>query len=261
VDSVMQIELWPIDRPRAYAKNARKWSAKAVEKIAASLREFGFRQPIVVDKDGVIVIGHLRLAGAKHLKLQQVPVHVAADLSPDQIKALRLADNRLHEEASWIEDLIGADLFDLKLTGFDLSATGFETLELDTLLGNKAPDAAEDECPEVPEAPVSVLGDLWQLGPHRVLCGDSTDESSVLRLLSPASGIPQPFLMVTDPPYGVEYDPKWRDALDDINRSKGKVTHDDKSDWTEAHRLFLGDVAYVWHAETFSAWSARHFSR
>lgn len=131
----MLIEDWSIERPIPYAKNARKWSASAVEKIAASLREFGFRQPIVVDGAGVIVIGHLRLAGAKSLGLKTVPVHVASDLKPAQIAALRLADNRLHEEAQWIDDLLGVELMDLSKLGFDLGATAFDRGDIAKLLG------------------------------------------------------------------------------------------------------------------------------
>jgi len=122
-------EWWPIARPKPYPKNARKWSQKAVEKVAASIREFGWRQPIVVDAHDVIVIGHLRLAAAHFLKLAQVPVHVAGDLSAAQIKALRLADNRTHEEAVWDLDLLGPEMLDLKGLNFDLALTGFEMNE------------------------------------------------------------------------------------------------------------------------------------
>src|SRR5438552_2036564 len=121
--SEMAVSLWPIDRPKPYPRNARKWSKSAVEKVAASIREFGFRQPIVCDVDDVIVIGHLRLAAAKHLELREVPVHVAADLSPAQIKALRIADNRTHEEADWIEDMLSGELSELKGMELDLGLT------------------------------------------------------------------------------------------------------------------------------------------
>src|ERR1700730_13660315 len=103
--AALAVAMWPITRPRPYAKNARKWSGKAIEKVAASIREFGWRQPIVCDKDDEIIIGHLRLAAAHHLCLQEVPVHVAGDLTPSQVKALRIADNRTHEEGDWIEEL------------------------------------------------------------------------------------------------------------------------------------------------------------
>src|SRR5262245_23827757 len=109
----MIIELWPIDRPRPYPKNARQWTSKAIEKVAASIRVFGFRQPIVVDSQDTIIIGHLRLAAARHLNLTEVPVHVAADLSPAQVKALRIADNRVHEESDWDLALLAPEIADL----------------------------------------------------------------------------------------------------------------------------------------------------
>jgi ParB-like chromosome segregation protein Spo0J len=117
----MIIELWPIDRPKPYPKNARKWSASAVDKVAASIREFGFRQPIVVDREGVIIIGHLRLAAAKKLGLKEAPVHVALDLTPAQVKGLRLADNRVHEESEWDLALLAPEIADLRALAFDVS--------------------------------------------------------------------------------------------------------------------------------------------
>ncbi len=130
--SPMSIEMWPIDGPVPYAKNARRWDAKAIEKVANSIKEFGWRQPIVCDKEDVIVIGHLRIAAARYLGLKEVPVHVAADLTPQQIKALRIADNCTHEEAVWDNNLLGTELIDLKLQEFDLDVTGFETDEIIT---------------------------------------------------------------------------------------------------------------------------------
>jgi len=194
---VLTIVMWPIARPQPYPKNARKWSQSAIEKIAASIREFGWVQPIVCDAFDVIVIGHLRLEGAKFLGLTEVPVHVAANLTPAQIKALRIADNRLHEEADWIDDMLNEELLDLKGFDFDLGLTGFDAREVSKRIDT--PDEAEDEVPPVPIAPVTRLGDLWLLGPHRVLCGDSTNVDSVSRLFAGQ----KPDLCVTDPPYGI----------------------------------------------------------
>jgi hypothetical protein len=126
----MHIEWWPIERPKPYAKNARRWSADAIQKIAGSIREFGWAQPIVCDSVDVIIIGHLRLAGARYLGLDRVPVYVADKLTPEQVKALRIADNRLHEESSWDNLLLGSDLIDLKAANFNLDVTGFETSEI-----------------------------------------------------------------------------------------------------------------------------------
>src|SRR5512135_75173 len=201
----MNIELWPIDKPIPYARNARKISEAAVAKVAASIKEFGWRQPIVVDQEGVIIAGHTRLLAAQRLGLKTVPVHVAANLTPAQIKAYRLMDNRSHEEAEWDMELLPLELEDLKALDFDLGLTGFDERELGKLLGSgRHPD--EDVVPEVPENPASKPGDLWLLGDlphqHRVLCGDSTSPEALVRLL----GDRKPNLMVTDPPYGIELD-------------------------------------------------------
>ena len=131
----MKIELWPIDRPVEYARNARRISDAAVDKVAASIKEFGWRQPIVVDTDGVIVVGHTRRRAAQKLGLAEVPVHIATDLTPAQVKAYRLMDNRSGEEAKWDYELLGLELQDMQqLADIDLSLTGFEQFELDPLL-------------------------------------------------------------------------------------------------------------------------------
>lgn len=119
-----EIEIWPIDRPKDYPKNARKWSAKAVEKVASSIREYGWRQPVVVDAEGVIVIGHLRRTAGRSIGFAEVPVHVARDLTPEQVRGLRLMDNRSHEEAGWDFDLLGPELIDLQRLGFGLEVDG-----------------------------------------------------------------------------------------------------------------------------------------
>src|SRR5215468_4870936 len=130
----MLVEMWPTERPIEYARNARKITAAAVDKVAASIQEFGFRQPIVVDKEGVVIVGHVRLRAAKQLRLSEVPVHVAANLTPAQVKAYRLMDNRSHEEVEWNMEMLGAELFELKDLDVELVLTGFNARELDTLL-------------------------------------------------------------------------------------------------------------------------------
>src|SRR5712692_7046355 len=258
----LSVVWWPIDRPKPYPKNARKWGKSAIEKVAASIKSFGWVQPIVCDRDDVIVIGHLRLAAAHFLGLTEVPVHVVSNLSPTQIKALRIADNRTHEEADWIEDLLSAELLDLKSLDFDLGLTGFDSRELSALIDQ--PNAAEDEIPPVPIAPVSRPGDLWLLGPHRVLCGDCTDAGSVARLL----GEREPSLMVCDPPYGIQLDSEWRDRAG-LNghgpaepsymkhRTEGHhettISGDTRADWSDAFALVPSlEIAYVWHASVFT---------
>jgi DNA modification methylase len=195
-------EMWPIDKPIDYPKNARKWTQQAIDKVAMSIREFGWRQPVVVDSQGVIVIGHLRRLAGKSIGCTECPVHVARDLSPEKIRALRLADNRSGQEATWDMDLLASEFLDLKGLDIDLSFTAFDTKELDALL--LTPNAAEDDVPPVPEVPTSRLGDLWVMGGHRLLCGDCRDLPSVMRVVE--GGVCN--LVVTSPPYAEqrEYD-------------------------------------------------------
>jgi ParB-like chromosome segregation protein Spo0J len=167
----LAIELWPIARPVPYAKNARVVSPRAVETLAASIREFGWRQPIVCDVKDVIIMGHTRLLAAQALGLAEVPVHVARTLTPAQVSALRLADNRTADETSWDIELVKDAMAELVELHYDTSMTGFTEKEVEALFaggGLTEPDAV----PEVPANPVSIAGDLWILGgakcPH---CG------------------------------------------------------------------------------------------
>jgi ParB-like chromosome segregation protein Spo0J len=196
----VNIELWPVSRPTPYARNARKIPQKAVDKVAASIKEFGWKQPIVVDAEGVIVVGHTRLLAAQKLGLSEVPVLVASDLTPAQVKAYRLMDNRVHQETDWDIGLLSVEIGDLHVASVDLLTTGFDPAEIEKLLQPSADqDAAANEAPALPENPVSREGDLWLCGPHRVLCGDSTSEEATQLACGAAEGLPAPFLMVTDP--------------------------------------------------------------
>lgn len=241
------IEL-PLGQIIPYARNPRR-NEKAVAAVAASIAEFGWRQPIVVDENMVVLAGHTRLEAARQLGLETAPVHVARGLTEAQARAFRIMDNRSAQNAEWDEDLLGLELGDLLEAEFDLGLTGFTEDELNSLLNGLAgegagPQEGEDEIPETPEEPVSRPGDLWVLGNHRLLCGDSTVATDVERVLD---GV-KPLLMVTDPPYGVEYDPGWRNQAGAAKtRRTGKVLNDDRADWREAWALFPGDVAYVWH--------------
>lgn len=252
----MQIDLRPIDSIKPYPGNPRV-NDSAVDAVAASLKEFGFRQPIVVDADGVIVVGHTRWKAAKRLGLAMVPVHVAVDLTPAQAKAYRIADNATGEIAEWDKLLLPIELSALQQMDVDLGLLGFDPDELDRILAGDGKDGLTDpdDVPPVPVIPVTQAGDLWTLGDHRVLCGDATMKADVSRLLNGAV----PFLMVTDPPYGVDYDPEWRhrSGLNDSERI-GRVTNDDRVDWTDAYRLFPGHVAYVWHAGRYAAELSGH---
>lgn len=248
----MDIELWDIGRPKPYEGNPRKLPEKAIKKVAASIKEFGFRSPIVVDEQEVILAGHTRLQAAKSLGLRQVPVHVAIGLTEAQARAYRIADNRVAQETDWLDDALKLELDALNDLGFDLDLTGFDSIELTKLIASEEDAARAEETPDVPANAVTILGDVWIMGKHRIVCGDSTDANVVEKVLNGVS----PHLMVTDPPYGVEYSADWRDeALGGKagGRATGKVQNDGKADWTEAWSLFPGDVAYIWHAGRHAA--------
>src|SRR5688572_26370627 len=236
-----------------YARNARTHSDEQVAQIAASIREFGFLNPVIIDGDKGLIAGHGRLLAAQKLGLEQVPAIEARHLTEAQRRAYVLADNKLALNAGWDIDLLKVELSDLADAGFDLELTGFSGLELADLFVEKTDGLTEpDAIPALQDVAVSELGDVWVLGRHRIVCGDSTTVESVDKALN---GV-VPHLMVTDPPYGVEYDPKWRAEVNgdgpDSKRAVGKVLNDDRADWREAWALFPGDVAYVWHAGIFS---------
>jgi ParB-like chromosome segregation protein Spo0J len=163
MNSEMLVEMWPVERLIEYARNARKITQAAVDKVAASLKEFDWRQPIVVDKFDVIIVGHVRLRAAKKLGTTHVPVHVATNLTPAQVKAYRLMDNRSHEEVEWDFELLGAELLELKDLDISMVLTGFNARELDTLLRDPAVDEKADQAPPLPEIAASQPGDLWLL--------------------------------------------------------------------------------------------------
>ena len=247
----MKVALTPVGQVVPYARNPRKNDA-AVAKVAASIKEFGFRQPIVVDEEMVVIAGHTRLLAARQLGVAKVPVHIAEGLTDTQAKAYRLADNRTGQDAEWDMDLLGLEMRDLDAEGFDLDLTGFGEMELQSLMADKTEGLTDpDAVPPVPDDPVTKMGDVWLLGRHRLMCGDSTVETDVSALL----GDVKPHLMVTDPPYGVEYDATWRGKAGHAALGKnrtGVVEHDDRADWTEAWALFPGNIVYVWHGGLMS---------
>src|SRR5437870_7782311 len=168
----MKVQLRPITSIRPYDRNPRL-NDQAVDAVAASIREFGFRQPIVVDEQGLIIVGHTRYKAALKLGLEMVPVHVAVGLTPAQIKAYRLADNQTASLAQWNYDLLPLELAELQTMNFDLNLTGFSAEDLLRLLGGPttAGLADPDDVPEPPDEATSRPGDLWLLGRHRLLCG------------------------------------------------------------------------------------------
>ncbi len=200
------VEHWPLDRLRAYARNPRTHSDAQVAQIAASIVEFGWTNPVLVAGDGTVIAGHGRLDAARRLGLSMVPVLVLDHLSEAQRRAYVIADNKLALNAGWNDELLAAELHALNGDGFNLELTGFDETELDRLMaplddeagaGGDATDAA-DEAPEPPRNPVSRSGDLWRMGEHRLLCGDSTDGAAIARLMESERAA----LLFTSPPYG-----------------------------------------------------------
>ncbi|WP_099863760.1 site-specific DNA-methyltransferase [Pararhizobium haloflavum] len=273
-DTAFDGRLVPIADLTPNPRNARTHPEDQIEQIAGAMREFGFTNPILADIDdgGVIIAGHgrrlaamklleagdpIRLPSGRNLPAGFVPVIDCSNWSEEQRRAYTLADNRLAETSEWDDELLKLELTFLSEAEFDLGLTGFDTKSLDRLLkfGGNAGEADPEETPEAPEAPVSLPGDIWLLGNHRIICGDSTDAETVAALL----GGEKPHLMVTDPPYGVEYDAAFRNGILRENgtvvgaRAVGKVLNDDRADWREAWALFPGEVAYVWHAGIHAA--------
>lgn len=247
-----KVERRQIDNLIPYARNARTHSDEQVLQIAASIREWGWTVPVLVDETGGLIAGHGRVMAAKKLGLSEVPVMVAAGWSDAKKRAYVLADNKLALNADWDNELLRVELAELRELEFDMPLTGFSDDELASLLADKTVGLTDpDDTPDPPAEPVSALGDVWLLGRHRLVCGDCTAVESVDKALN---GV-KPHLMVTDPPYGVEYEADWRnkalrsDGTAIGGRAVGKVLNDDKADWREAWALFPGDVAYIWHAD------------
>lgn len=229
--------------------NARTHPKSNVEAIVASLRRFGQAEPLIVQAGTRrVVAGHGRLMGMKALGWTECDV-VELAVSATDAAALGVALNRTAELADWDDGALARILEQLQVEDGGLDGVGFSTSEIDRLLAELAP-AADDAVVEPPANPVTRRGDVFLLGKHRVACGDSTDAGDVARALGGA----RPFLMVTDPPYGVEYDPEWRKraGINDSDRM-GTVKNDSRVDWSAAWALFTGDVAYVWHAGRFAS--------
>ncbi|MCG3122054.1 MAG: hypothetical protein GIKADHBN_00430 [Phycisphaerales bacterium] len=225
----MHVELRTIADIKPYDHNPRR-NDGAVEAVANSIREYGFRQPIVVDADGVIVVGHTRWKAAQKLGMSEVPVHVARELTPEQARAYRIADNRTALIAEWDEDLLSSELAALKALDVDLSMLGFDDAELQNYLNPPTTVGLvdEDDVPEPPDEATTRPGDLWVLGQHRLLCGDSSKVEDLDRLLAGAAIN----LCNTDPPYNVRVEPRSNNAIVaglssfSLARSKSKGDHD-----------------------------------
>jgi len=213
-----KLEHWPIERLLPYIRNARTHSEEQIAQIAASIAEFGFTNPILAGSDGVIVAGHGRLAAARKLGLAAVPVVVLEHLTPTQRRALVIADNKIAEHAGWDEELLRLELAELQEADFDLALTGFDADELLEIMAGEETttqgNTDEDAAPEAPVTPVSKPGDIWIMGKHRLLCGDSTEAASYTLLMAGEKA----HMVVTDPPYGVNYANSAKDQLRGTNR-------------------------------------------
>jgi DNA modification methylase len=240
---------WPLSKFVPYGRNPRK-NDHAIERMVACIHEFGFKIPILARSNGEIVDGHLRLKAAQKLGLDEVPVILCDEWTEAQVKAFRLLVNRSATWAEWDSELVALEMDELKALDFDLALTGFDPLEIDEFLFAEETNDLDGDVPQLAQQAVTRPGDLWICDQHRVLCGDSTSADAVALLLGPA----QPVLMVTDPPYGVDCDPTWRERAGlGRQRQTGTMRNDDQVDWSEAYRLFPGDVAYVWHAGVHAA--------
>jgi site-specific DNA-methyltransferase (adenine-specific) len=245
----MNVELIAVSRLKPYEGNPRHNDA-AVDAVAASIREFGWRVPIVVDEEMVIVAGHTRYKAALKLGMTEVPVHVARGLTPEQARAYRIADNQTATLSQWDEDKLPFELMELQKADFDLTLTGFPEDEILRLLTQPTPDGNcdPDEVPELPAEPITKPGDLWFLGKHRLLCGDATKPEDIARVMADAKAD----LLLTDPPYNVGYEGKTAEKLTIANDTMDSAAYRKflGSAFTAATKhLKPGSSFYLWHAD------------
>lgn len=242
---------------KPHPRNPKVHPETQIDSLSGSIEEFGVTRAIVVDENDQILAGHgQRLAGMKR-GIEEMPVFVARGWSEDKKLAFMIADNRLSEIAGYDDSMLRENIAALQLAGFNMNTLGFDPPSLQQILGLKTGLTDPEAVPPVPERPVSRLGDAWVMGRHRLACGDATKAADVARAL----GDCKPNLMVTDPPYGVNYDPAWRvsakhadgSPLSTGKVSMGAVNNDDRADWREAWALFPGNVAYVWHGGLHAA--------
>jgi DNA modification methylase len=274
----LQVQQWPVEKLIPYARNARTHSEEQVAQVAASIIEFGWTNPILVGADGVIIAGHARLAAARKLKLTEVPVIVLDHLTPTQRRALVLADNRLALSAGWDEEMLRVELESLEEDGFDLDLVGFTDEEVEELLRDPEESNVgltdDDAIPEEEEHAITVLGDVWVMGEHRLLCGDATSMEAVQAVLS--GGLAD--MVFTDPPYNVDYEGKTAKKLKIGNDTLGGKFYEflrdactnvlavtkgaiyicmSSSELHTLHQAFT-DAGGYW--STFVIWAKHHFT-
>jgi hypothetical protein len=276
--SRLQVQVWSIDRLLPYIRNARTHTEQQVAQVAASIREFGWTNPILVAADGTIIAGHARLAAARKLKMTEVPVIVLDHLTEAQRRALVLADNRLALDAGWDEEMLRVELASLQEDGFDLDIVGFTDEELEDLL--RDPEETrdgltdEDSVPDEQETAITVPCDVWVLGDHRLLCGDATSMDAIQTVL--AGGLAD--MVFTDPPYNVDYVGKTAKKLTIGNDALGGKFYDFLREActnvlavtkgaiyicmssSELHTLFRAFTDAGGHWSTFVIWAKHHFT-
>jgi DNA modification methylase len=245
-----KVEQWPIDRLVPYAKNSRTHSDAQVAQIAASIKEWGFTTAVLVDEDGGIIAGHGRLMAARKLGMTEVPVMVAAGWSDAQKRAYVIADNKLALNAGWDNELLALELADIQGLGFDVELTGFSDEEIKDLMPVEITEGLtdEDDAPAVQES-VTVPGDVWVMGKHRLLCGDSTSVDDLGKLCE--SQLVDMWL--TDPPYNVAYEGGTKEKLTIKNDSMGDDQFRQflRDAYTAADTVMKpGAVFYIWHADS-----------
>jgi DNA modification methylase len=276
--SRLQVQVWSIDRLLPYIRNARTHTEQQVAQVAASIREFGWTNPILVAADGTIIAGHARLAAARKLKMTEVPVIVLDHLTEAQRRALVLADNRLALDAGWDEEMLRVELASLQEDGFDLDVVGFTDEELEDLLRDpeETRDGVtdEDSVPDEQETAITVPGDVWVLGDHRLLCGDATSMDAIQTVLG--GGLAD--MVFTDPPYNVDYVGKTAKKLTIGNDALGGKFYDFLREActnvlavtkgaiyicmssSELHTLFRAFTDAGGHWSTFVIWAKHHFT-
>lgn len=261
--AVQRMEQKPLSWLRPYERNSRTHSETQIEQIAASLKRFGFRMPILAKADGEIIAGHGRYYGSKRLGLETVPVVIADDMTEEEARAYVIADNKIGENAGWDYDLYFEEIFSLDQAGFDMESMGIDALEMEDLYAEymqeeevpgEPPETNEEETIEPPEVPVSQLGDVWLLGKHRLVCGDCTDK----KVLEIALEGKQAALLHTDPPYNVDYEnaARGKPGRKDLGKIKNDSMSPEKfrgfllSFYKTAFACLLKDAtAYIWHSD------------
>lgn len=246
-----KIEHWPIEKLIPYARNSRTHSPEQIDQIVASIKEWGWTTPILVDEQGGIIAGHGRTLAAQRLRMPQVPVMVAHGWSEAKKRAYVIADNRIALNAGWDNEMLALEFKDLMEQGFDVELTGFSQDEIDALMPEQLEEGLTDpdDAPEAPANPVTVQGDVWVMGNHRLLCGDSTSIADLERLCAGQ----MVDMWLTDPPYNVAYEGGTKEKLTIKNDSMGDTQFREflRDAYTAANAVMkAGAVFYIWHADS-----------